>query len=77
MSAAVVAGSDCSETFLASGLLRLKVKVMTRIQRQSALSTHIPDLEFDRFAIELNRSDLKVNTDGADVAFCVGVIGEP
>jgi len=39
-------------------------------------STHIPDLKFDRLAIELNGSDFKIDSDGANVALCVGVVCE-
>ena len=34
----------------------------------------IPDLEFDSLGIQLDRSDLEVNTDGTDVALGVCVI---
>lgn len=40
-------------------------------------STYIPDLKFDRLPVELDRSDLEVNANGADITFCVGVISEP
>ena len=43
----------------------------------SLFSTHIPDLKFDRFSIELDCSDLEVDTNSADVALCVGIISEP
>lgn len=38
--------------------------------------TYIPDLKFDRFAVEFNRSDFEINANGADITFCVGVISE-
>jgi hypothetical protein len=38
--------------------------------------TYVPDLEFDRFAIEFDRSDFEVNSNGADIAFGVCVISE-
>lgn len=34
-------------------------------------------MEFDGFAIELNRADLKVDANCTDVAFCVRVVSEP
>lgn len=40
------------------------------------LSGCVPDLEFDRFAVQLDGSDLKVDTDGRNVALGVGVISE-
>lgn len=35
---------------------------------------HTNNLQFDGLAIQLNGADLKVHSNGADIAFCVGVI---
>lgn len=40
------------------------------------LTSCVPDLKFDGFAIQLNGSDLEVHPNGADVALCVCVILE-
>ncbi len=41
------------------------------------LSGRVPDLQLDGFAVELDRADLEVHADSADVALGVGVVGEP
>ena len=41
------------------------------------LACGIPNLQLDGFAVQLDGSDLKVNSNGANVAFGVGVVGEP
>lgn len=77
MRPAVVAGSYCSEAFLASSLRRRKTEInSTRRGSRRSRITYVPDLEFDRFAVEFNGSDLEVNSDGADIALCVGVVSE-
>lgn len=47
-----------------------------RLGSESPRITYVPDLEFDRFAVEFNGSDLEVDSDGADITLCVGVISE-
>jgi hypothetical protein len=38
------------------------------------MRTH--NLEFDRLSLELNSTNLKIDADGRDVAFCVGIVRE-
>lgn len=38
------------------------------------MCAHTNNLQFDGLAIQLNGADLEVHSDGADIAFCVGVI---
>jgi hypothetical protein len=75
MRSAVVAGSYCSETLLSSSL---KIELIGQLAKtiSPSISTYIPDLEFDRFSIELDRSDFEVNSNGADIALGVCVISE-
>lgn len=40
------------------------------------LTSCVPNLKFDGFAIQLNSSDLEVHPDGADIALCICVILE-
>lgn len=40
----------------------------------SHVCAHTNNLQFDGLAIQLNGADLKVHANGADIAFCVGVI---
>lgn len=40
------------------------------------LTCRVPNLKLDSFAIQFNGSNLEINTDGADVAFSVGIISE-
>ena len=44
---------------------------------ESFLASSIPDLQLDGFAVQLNGPNLEIDTDGADVAFGVGVVREP
>jgi len=41
---------------------------------ETFLSCCIPNLELDRLAVQLDGADLKVHTDGADIALCVCVV---
>jgi hypothetical protein len=41
---------------------------------EALLSGGIPNLQLDGLAVELNGADLKVHSNGADVALCVGVV---
>lgn len=41
------------------------------------LTSCVPDLKLDGFAVQLNGSDLEVHPDGADVALCVCVVSKP
>lgn len=43
---------------------------------EALLAGSVPDLQFDRLAIEVDRADLEVHTDGGDVALGVGVVRE-
>jgi hypothetical protein len=43
---------------------------------ETLLASSIPDLQLDGFPIELKRTDLEINTDSADVALRVRVIGK-
>ncbi len=40
------------------------------------LTSSIPNLQFDRFAVELKCADLEINTDCADVALRISVISK-
>jgi hypothetical protein len=43
---------------------------------ETLLASSIPDLQLDGFPIEFKRADLEINTDSADVALRVRVIGK-
>lgn len=45
--------------------------------KKQTFGTYIPDLKFDRFAVELNCSYLEINANGADITFCISVISKP
>ena len=41
------------------------------------MASSVPDLQLDGFAVQLNGPNLEIDTDGADVAFGIGVVREP
>ncbi len=41
---------------------------------ETLLTGRVPDLQFDCFAVQIDCPDLKVNPNGGDVAFSVGVV---
>jgi len=43
---------------------------------EALLTSRVPDLQLDGLAIELDRPNLEVDADRADVALGVGVVGE-
>merc|ERR1719499_770825 len=47
-----------------------------RDRAEPLLARPVPDLQLADLAIQLERADFEVHTDGADVALCVGVVSE-
>ena len=72
---------DVVETLLVGYVIHdnnaVRSSVVRRSNRsKSLLTSGIPNLQFDGFPIKLQGPDLEINTNRADVAFGVRVIGE-
>ena len=72
---------DIVEGFVVGDVVNDDDTVSTAVVRggncaETLLSGGIPNLELDGLPVELNGTDLKVDSNGRDVRFSVGIVGE-
>jgi len=72
---------DIVEGFVVGNVVNDDDAVSTAVVRgsncaETLLAGGVPNLELDGLAVELNGTDLKVNSNGGDVRFRVGIISK-